>query len=375
MKISQLKRLIPYAHKANVTLMVWGHHGVGKSQSIRQYADEIGYQFIDVRVGQMDVGDLLGLADFGLDAEGNKATTKFMPPNWFPRDPNGKYVLFLDELFRGRPDVQQALFQLVLDRRLHEMQLPKDCILITANNPDSDDYKTEEMQDAALWDRFLHVKLTPTNDEFFAYAKSKSFDIELLNFLQTNEDVLSNSKLKDFTVDVKPSKRSWDTVARLLKSGLETTDELFIEAIGGMVGIENASRLRAYIEQNRSKPFTGAEILSNYQEHREQLVAYCDLVSGRHDIVNITANNLTDFLWDKETLTKKEAKNLNDFIDDLPLDIGYAFYVNTMDAVKDGKQMPAAVNKVLDDNKKWDDIILNKKFLGVVTPAGSTDVK
>lgn len=374
MKISQLKRLIPFAHNAGVTLMVWGHHGVGKSQSIKQYADEIGYQFIDVRVGQMDVGDLLGLADFGLDENGNKATTKFMPPNWFPRDPNGKYVLFLDELFRGRPDVQQALFQLVLDRRLHEMVLPKECILITANNPDSDDYKTEEMQDAALLDRFLHVKLTPTNDEFFSYAKGKSFNIELLNFLQQNEDVLSDGKLKEFSLDVKPSKRSWDAVARLLKNGLESSDEIFIETIGGMVGIENASRLRAYMEQNRCKPFTGEEILGNYKEIREKLVAYCDLVTGRHDIVNITSNNVTDILWTKETLTKKEATNLNDFIDDLPLDIGYAFYTNTMDAVKDGKQMHTAVNKVLDENKKWDDIIMNKKFLGVVPGAGE-DVK
>lgn len=362
MKISQLKSLIPLAHEAGVTLMIWGQHGVGKSQSVKQYADEIGYKFIDIRVGQMDVGDLLGLADFEVNSKGEKTATKFMPPSWFPRDPNGKYVLFLDELFRGRPDVQQALFQLVLDRRLHEMVLPKDCILITANNPDTEDYKTEELHDAALMDRFLHVKLTPTNEEFFAYAKNKKFETELLNFLQTNEDVLSDPKIKDFTLDVRPSKRSWDAVARLLKAGLTTESDIFLETVGGMVGLENATRLRAYVEKNRCKPIQPEQILNNYSEHQKTLREYCDLVNGRHDIVSVTANNLTDYLYTVTDLSETQAANLNSFIDDLPLDIGYYFFFNTLEGKKDGLKMSSVVNKVLDANVKWDDIIRNKKF-------------
>ena len=63
MNIKQLKESIPFLVKANIATMVVGHHGIGKSQAVKQYCDEQGIGFIDLRLGTQDVGDLLGLAD------------------------------------------------------------------------------------------------------------------------------------------------------------------------------------------------------------------------------------------------------------------------------------------------------------------------
>lgn len=376
MKISNIKRLIPIAHKVGVTVRLVGHHGLGKSNVVAQVAEELfDGNIVNVFCSQNDVGDLVGLADFQTDSKGNKVATKFFKPNWWPRDPKSKGIVFLDEISRARPDVQQAVFQLALSKELQGEKLPSGWTVVVADNPDTENYKTEQMQDEAWLDRFLHVKFNPSAEEFFTYAKERKFDTDLLNFLQTNEEVLSNQKLKDFTIDRLPSRRSWEVVAKLISIGLETSDEMFLEAVGGMVGIENATRLRAYYEQNRNKPFTGEQILTNYPKYRQQLKDYCDMTTGRPDLVNITATNLTDFLFTKDKLTEKEKANLNDFCDDIPMDVGYGFFINTMDITRDGKQMCFDVNRVLDDNKRWDDIIRNKKHLGLIKTEATADGK
>jgi hypothetical protein len=99
------------------------------------------------------------------------------------------------------------------------------------------------------------------------------------------------------------------------------------------------------------------------------------MTTGRPDLVNITATNLTDFLFTKDKLTEKEKANLNDFCDDIPMDVGYGFFINTMDITRDGKQMCFDVNRVLDDNKRWDDIIRNKKHLGLIKTEATADGK
>ncbi len=76
MRITDLKVLLPFAFKAKLTPFIWGAHGVGKSAVIKQYAVENGYDFIDLRLGQLEVGDLLGLPEI---VKGDKAEGKLVP--------------------------------------------------------------------------------------------------------------------------------------------------------------------------------------------------------------------------------------------------------------------------------------------------------
>lgn len=371
MNISQIKRLIPLAHEAGVTTRMVGRHGEGKSQCVAQVAvEKFDGNLVDIRLGQMDVGDLLGLADFQLDSKGNKVATRFFKPNWWPQDKDSKGIIFLDELSRARPDVLQAVFQLVLDRKLHGDLLPAGWAVVTADNPATDDYDINEIFDEALLDRFLQVKFQPTNVEFFEYARTTAkFNLDLLGFLSTNEDVLVNPKLKDFNVVALPSKRSWDTVNRLIQIGIDP--DMFLETVGGMVGIENAPRLKAYMEQNRNKPFTGEEILKSFGKIKEDVIKYGDIVTGRHEILTTSCDNLTDYLFTKEDLTKKETENLYGFIEALPMDIGYGFFQKTFFATKEDKKMSDKINDILDKNTKYDDIIMNDKY----TPPPVVDTK
>jgi len=357
MNIQELKQLIPLAHKANVTLAVVGPHGVGKSQTFVQYAKENDMKLVDLRLGQCDIGDLLGLADFKKDANGNNIKTEFKPPNWFPLEKNSKGILFLDEINLARQDVLQAVFQLVLDRKLHEMVLPKGWIVACAMNPDTEDYSVTSFVSEALKDRFLWVKFTPTNEEYFQYCESSSMNKDLLDFLRLNPEVLS-AKLADFSLEVKPSKRSWSTVDRLLSLGLPQS--ILLETISGMVGMEAASQFVAYLEKNRDRPLSGTEILDSWSESKVRATKYATYTEGRHDLLTVSCDNLRNHIFAtcKTTpLTESQTKALSEFINLLPIDIGLCLYKSVYLAPND-KNYIKSVCDILESQKDYLDRML-----------------
>ena len=81
MNIKEFKQFLPYAFKTNLSVMLHGQHGIGKSQAIKQFALENGMQFVDRRLSQMESGDLLGLPDLSGEV------TRYKIPSWLPTDP------------------------------------------------------------------------------------------------------------------------------------------------------------------------------------------------------------------------------------------------------------------------------------------------
>ena len=188
MDIKQLKRFLPYAMKTKVAVMVHGLHGIGKSQTIKQFAEEQGMQFIDRRLSQMESGDLLGLPSL------ENGRTSFFTPDWLPTDPNSKGILFLDEINRARRDVLQGVFQLVLDRQLGSYKLPDGWSVISAINPNTDDYDVTNVFDIVylpdLNDTlFVSKDFYTSSDIFFKFTQTNIlndsiFDIEFNNIFQ-----------------------------------------------------------------------------------------------------------------------------------------------------------------------------------------------
>ena len=325
MFISTLKQALPYLSKANIATLVWGSHGIGKSQAVKQYAEENKFLFKDIRLSTLEVGDFLGLPDFTVDADGQKTSTKFMTPDWLVEvidyceaNPNSRAVIFLDELNRARRDVLQAAFQLVLDKAFHTTKLPSNVDVIAAANPNTEDYIVSDIGDEAFMDRFCHIKLTPSVDEWFVHAENKKFDSNLVNFLKSQRDLLSG-KNTEFDIQVKPSRRSWEFVDKLLK--VDTPMNLVQELCYGIVG---QAATVAFVEsyKNSDKPFTGEEIIKSYSKIRDQVKKYSDMKNGgRGDLIKETCHNLHKLVQEhKENFTKREQTNICNFLDDIPLE-------------------------------------------------------
>ena len=357
MNLNGIKKALPYLFRNRVTGNLIGQHGVGKSTAIREYAQEQGIGFIDLRLGQMEVGDLLGLPEIIDDKDGNKITV-FARPKWFPVD--GKGILFLDEINRSKRDVIQAVFQLVLDRKLHDYTLPEGWQVISAMNPASDDYQVLDLSDKAFNDRFCHIKVTSSYQDFLDYGTTKSFNKTVLNFISNHPGML-RGKTEDFTLKmVEPSDRSWEMVSRL-SNDKDMPEDILNELVTGIVGIEAAVAFMAW-KKTAEKPIDGMDVLKNYAKVRDLVLAQVDAKNYRPDLLNDTKQQVLDYVEKKKEkekeLTTKEYDNLVAFMLDLPNDLFTEFCRQTFKVPKffaqlaEDKRIEGKIEACLADKKK-----------------------
>lgn len=317
MNSTQLVEALPVLFKAKITPMVVGHKGVGKSTTIREYCENNKIGFIDLRLGQMaDAGDILGLADL------SDGTTRFRTPSMFPR--NGQGILFLDEINRATKDVLQAVFQLVLDRKINEYTLPEGWNVVCAMNPPTDEYDVFDFKDLAFKDRFCFVKLENKFEDFLGYVKGKHGNNDVIDFLSIYPKYL-NSNHSSYNLDVTPSERSWESVMKLnLENISEITKQ---EIICGMVGVEAGASYLEFLLTKEDLSVDVEKILPSYEEVREKVLRYSANETNRQDILAATCESLLLLLTDetnKNPLTLQEEKNLKQFFLDLPKDLAYA---------------------------------------------------
>jgi len=318
MNIETIKKSIPYCNKHNICPLLIGLHGVGKSSAVRQYTEEQGIGFIDLRLGQMETGDLLGLPDIVTDENGHRVTV-FARPKWFPTE--GRGVLFLDEINRAKRDVLQAIFQLVLDRKIHDYTLPEGWQVVAAQNPSTEDYMVTEF-DRALNDRFCHIKVTSSYKDFLEYGNTKGLNKTVMNFI-SNQPGMLRGATKDFNLAyVTPSDRSMEQVCRLMDDK-EIPDDILNELVAGLVGLEAATALMAF-RQTAEKPIEGAVILANYKKVQKTIQAQCDSKNYRPDLVNDTKGQVISIIQQRkavEDFSDVEYKNLTAFMLDMPNDL------------------------------------------------------
>lgn len=334
MLISDYKKAIPFLIKAKVTPLVWGGAGIGKSSLVRQICKDNGWGFYAIHLGNMsDTGDVLGLADFETDENGNKVATKFMMPDWLnnalkfcKENPDKYFVLHMDEINRTRKDLLVPVFQIALDRCLNTIKFPENFIPLASANPNNDDYVVTDISDRALLSRFVHIKLTPSLKEWTNYAEESEYDSSIINFINEQPGMLEE-KGQDFTLDfVKPCRRSYAFINNLKKAN--TPEKIFQELCYGIIGVAATTAYFKSLE-NSDKPISGKEILKSYKKHNSKVKSWSNLeTGGRPDLVNSSTESLVKTIQslqkDNKKMTKTEGKNMLEFLKDIPLDRSFA---------------------------------------------------
>jgi len=340
LNIRKIKTVIKKAMDNYYTPFVWGKHGIGKSQIVKQIAEDRAEQnnikfttnpdlfndkhfgFVDLRIGQMEVGDLIGIPIINEKEENSK--TKWAKPDWFPTDENSKGIIFADELNRGRLDVLQAIFQLVWDRRLHLHVLPKGWKICVAANPSGSEYIVNDL-DIALMDRFVHLKLVPEVKEWLEWAKNTGVKESITSFIERYPEQLGHEGA-NMNLDIKPSPRSWEILSNMCT---DLDNDLLLEVAIGIVGNETAI---TYIESMKKKlesPVRANEILSNYKKHKSKVSKHANSKKPRLDLLKISCDDIERILKKDFVLENKEwkdsyEKNLVEFMRDIPKDLSFA---------------------------------------------------
>lgn len=294
--IHNTKLSLKLCMEADITANLWGHRGYGKSSIVKQLAEDQGIGFIDMRLSQMEASDVRGLP--ARDVESGR--TVYLPPADMPigdmgceevnqmiedeEDPRLKKslkikmqpryergILFLDEVNRAPDDVQQAVFQLVLDKRVGMYSLPPGWSVICAGNFMDGDYIVNGFSDAAFLDRFCHLVLTRGStgvEDWIKYMSNQYPNEEpenaplhgIIEFAASNEDNLYGKVEGNLGFSIQPSPRSWEMAMKVLVASERGnySDSVVKNVLSGILGMEMTN---AYMKYNC--PVKARDIVKN----------------------------------------------------------------------------------------------------------------
>lgn len=335
MNIKEFQDSLDYLIKAELTPFVWGHAGIGKSAVVKQYAKDKGFHFFPFYLGtQSDLGDILGLADFVRDKNGTAVATTFAIPEWLRNtinyceaNPDSGAVIFLDEFNRARRDILNGMFSLALDKTFHTLKLPKNCHIIAAGNPPTDEYFTTDVNETALMARFVHIKLEPTVNEWLDYAAKKEIEPSLISFIRSQPQLLEEAR-SEFQLPVKVDRRAYERLGRLFD--LKTPGYLLNLLMPGIIGLERTVAYQLHLKET-DKPLTGMEVLLG--EKFDIVKTWCNPENIASSFLNTTCENLEKQIKENESnLTQEQKVNLLKFLEFVPKDIAHVVVKNLVTA-------------------------------------------
>jgi hypothetical protein len=222
-------------------VMLWGPPGVGKSQMVAQVAEQHGVAVIDIRLSQMEPSDLRGIPF----RAGERV--EWAPPAMLPdAERHGEQgILFLDEITSAPPSVSAAAYQLILDRRLGEYQVPTGWAIFAAGNRQGDRGVTYSMP-APLANRFSHFEVETHLDDWVAWAYGHGIDDRVIAFLRFRPELLFDFDPTHNPVAF-PSPRSWEFAHRALQKFMGHP-RLLQGSLQACVGPAAGIELHAFVE-------------------------------------------------------------------------------------------------------------------------------
>jgi hypothetical protein len=245
------KSSIKHAMLKKRPLFLWGPPGIGKSDIVKQITDSFtNSHLIDIRLSLWEPTDIKGIPYF----DSNSGTMVWGAPSELPTEEfaaqYNTIVLFLDEMNSAAPAVQAAAYQLILNRRVGTYKLPDNVVIVAAGNREADKGVTYRMP-APLANRFIHLELAVSFDDWFSWAVENKVHRDVVGYL-----TFAKKDLYDF--DPKsPSRsfatpRSWSFVSELLEDGID--DSTTTDLVAGAVGEGLAVKFMAHRKVASSMP-------------------------------------------------------------------------------------------------------------------------
>lgn len=334
-KIAAVKRKRP--------VFLWGPPGIGKSDLIHDIGAELEALVIDLRMALLDPTDVRGIGFYNPTSN----TMDWAPPVDLPSaELAAKYkvvILFLDELNSAPPAVQAAAYQLILNRKIGQYDLPDNVVIIAAGNRETDKGVTYRMP-APLANRFIHFELRVDFDSWLTWAVTHDIHADVIGYLSDHKvdlfDFSPTSSSRSFA-----SPRSWTFVSDILQERMD--DKQVMDVIAGTVGEGIAHKFNGHRKWSSQLPRAEDVLDGKVKELKVQeisaqyslIVNLCYSLKERFDTVGKTDNkkwhsyvdNMMRFIMDnlgteliimgmrtavvtyRLPLVYKELKNWNEF--------------------------------------------------------------
>ena len=233
---------------------IWGPPGAGKSDTVRDVAEAMALELRDVRLNLLDPVDLKGFPT--VSGTGAKRQMSWAPPDFLPT--KGRGILFLDEMNSAPQSVQAAAYQLILDRRIGDYQLPEGWTTLATGNRAADRAVVNAMP-SALANRFVHIDFEVDASDWDKWASAHDVSDITRAFIRFRPNLL-HSFNPTANERAFPTPRSWVFVDDVVNGGLAADTEY--ELIKGTVGEGAAAEYLSFARLAKDLPSVD-EILMN----------------------------------------------------------------------------------------------------------------
>lgn len=228
------------------------------------------FVLVDRRLSMMEPSDLLGVLykDNGI--------SKWHYPDWLymlskqREEEEGieiKALLFLDEINLAPEIMQNASYSLVLDRKVHDLELADGVGVVAAGNVPEDRAFTFDLPDP-LKTRFTHVTLkVPVFKDperrkgWYYWAVENGIDSRILSFLSFQPNMLFHYVENDRTF---PTPRGWEKASNLMKG---KPNEKAWRAVAKACGYVAGLQFRQFLELSQTVDVD--ELLENPEKFAE----------------------------------------------------------------------------------------------------------
>lgn len=178
---------------------------------------------------------------------------------WAEAHPQQAIIWFLDEFNRGTQAVQSELMNLVLQRRINSLRLPKQVHIIIAENPDSsmdgftDSSYAVTPSDAAIKDRTVRLVMKASLDDWLQWAQeldeggNPRINPLVTTYLKDHPQQLNDPDV----TDLGPTPRAWQRVSANLGQLMQLSDteqrQLMADVFSGDLGVEDGAAFASFV--------------------------------------------------------------------------------------------------------------------------------
>ena len=231
-------------NKRGTAVCIWGTHGLGKTQIVRDYALEKKWKFSYIAPAQFEeMGDLHGMptvVDPDKRIVGDEYTV-YSPPDWVPRE-EGPGILLLDDINRADDRILRGCMQLLQNFELTSWKLPPKWQIVATANPEGGDYSVTPM-DGAMLTRMLHATLKFDAKIWAEWAYAANVDERGIAFVLTypelvNSDRTTPRSLTQFFEQIASIENLKDNLQLVQALALSSLDEVTVSSFIAFVNDE-----------------------------------------------------------------------------------------------------------------------------------------
>ena len=245
----------------DLSLLLLSSPGVGKTDIVRQMAEEEKLPYVSLLGTQIMPEDVYGMPRIVGDR------VHFFPMKMFAPDDEKPICLFLDELPACSPDVQKAFYSLLLDHCAGTHHLPEGSIVVAAGNRMEDQALVRGMS-SALVNRTIMLQVRPNLEEWLLWAKKNNIRKEIRSYIKfTRGEALERPIVEAERPFSSP--RSWAKLSKRLDlQGDDLENEDILHAIvKGCISPEDTEIVMLFVKHS----FTDMETIEYYVKHPEDI--------------------------------------------------------------------------------------------------------